>query len=1157
MLTLPLLSMRFPPVPTDYGSCRSGFPVALRRALLGWLALLCLMPTLYAADWANSYGASGANMRVLATLRDSTGNVYAAGYFDAASIGVGGLTLRKTGTQDAFLAKLDSTGTPLWVKNIGGSGATAQGLALASDSSGNVYLSGTYSGGNLSTHGLTILGRLDGFALKYTASGTLVWARNFGGTSGFLTAQGIAVDSSGNVLVTGHYNNANLTRPTLVKLGPSDAFVFKLNAAGTFVWRKTFGGPGASVRGRGIAVDATGNIFLGGDFDSAKLTSPNLARQGTGDAFVFRLDSAGAVQWAKSFGGPGAVARGQSIAVDDSGNVFLGGDFDTANLADPALPLTGTRDAFALKLDASGTTTWAKPFSGAGTALAAQSIATDHLGNVVLAGYFIGPGLNTPALPQIGNSDAFAVLLDAAGTTTWAQNFGGMGAFTYGQGVALDDEGNIYLGGSFNTNSTLFRPSVSITTPHLTSKGLQDAFLFRQTTRITVPDAPTHVVAVAGDSSALITYAAPVSYGGSPITRYTITADPPDGAPSEARSINLTQTYNGLVNGRSYRFTVTATNIAGTGSASVASIAVTPQGSQTLTFANPGDRTLETLQFSVTASSDAGLPVSFASTTPTTCSVAGNTVTLLSAGSCTLAADQPGNAAYKPASRVTQSFQVALASQTISFQNPGQHTVGQAVPLVTSASSGLPLTLVSATPALCSVSGTSATLLAGGTCTITASQAGDNRYAAASSVSQSFRIAKLDQTLTLSNPGPMSLPASPFMLAPVSSANLPVTLGSSTPSVCSVAANLVTPLTGGTCTLSAEQPGNSLYNSATPVSQSFIIARMAQSIAFSGPETLLVGAVSTLSAKASSGLAVTLTSANPAICRINGLQLTAFGAGVCALTASQAGNASYNPAGEVNLSLTIQPQPTAQLIWSSDSLVFPDTVIGSRFSASLVLTNAGGASASLGGVRISSGFTQTGTCSSAQTLAPGASCSVLVTFAPTVLGARSGTLTLGTSASLTPAVVNLSGLAVSPTPATRGACDGVATASFHALAVKDGDSKRFGQRLDILYCQRNFDTSKRFDLYVAVNVPQLGLVFLQSDNTLFGAATFKGQITPYLSNTAVLNLDGAVLALENLPAGLPTGTYSFYALAVPTGKTLLDPVNWVGNLPRADVEISE
>ena len=362
--------------------------------------------------WAKNFGSlTPGNSSVSATARDEAGNTYLAGYFSGTTFTLGSVTLTRIGTQDAFVAKLDASGTVLWAQNSGGrSGASAFGRSIAVDGNGNVYLGGDFANApKLTTPTLIRIGSRDAFALKLDATGAVVWAKNFGGSGATAYGWSIAVDGSGNVYLGGAFYNAILNIPVLIKIGSTDAFALKLDSTGAVVWAQNFGGAGgATAFGRSIAVDGSGNVYLGGDFNSANLTTPSLTKIGAQDAFVFKLDSGG-VAWAKNFGGNGASVFGQSIAVDGSGNVYLGGDLANASLTTPDLTRIGFTDAFAFKLDATGGVAWAKNFGGGGATAYGLGIAVDGSGNVSLGGYFYNADITTPALTRIGNQDALII----------------------------------------------------------------------------------------------------------------------------------------------------------------------------------------------------------------------------------------------------------------------------------------------------------------------------------------------------------------------------------------------------------------------------------------------------------------------------------------------------------------------------------------------------------------------------------------------------------------------------------------------------------------------------------------------------------------------------------------------------------------------------
>jgi mono/diheme cytochrome c family protein len=168
------------------------------------------------------------------------------------------------------------------------------------------------------------------------------------------------------------------------------------------------------------------------------------------------------------------------------------------------------------------------------------------------------------------------------------------------------------------------------------------------------------------------------------------------------------------------------------------------KANQSIAFTNPGDRAFSPSPFALAVSASSGLAVSVVSATPSVCSVSASQVTLLSVGTCTLNANQAGNADYNAAAQVQRSFTVTAASQTISFgaqTSPRDFAAGSfAISPLATASSGLAVTYSSTTPAVCTVSGTTVAMVAPGTCTLAANQAGNANYVAAAQVTQSVTI---------------------------------------------------------------------------------------------------------------------------------------------------------------------------------------------------------------------------------------------------------------------------------------------------------------------------------------------------------------------------------------------------------------------------------
>ena len=183
---------------------------------------------------------------------DSSGNSYVTGYTD------GGLDGNSSsGKQDFFLTKYNSSGTKEWTKQEDSSGDDfAYGVAV--DSSDNIYVTG-YT--DKKFHGNNNSGRFDIFLVKYNSSGTKQWVKQLEGSSkSFDNAQGLAVDSSDNIYVTG-FTSGGLDGNT--SSGKHDIFLVKYNSSGTKQWIQQFG---SSENDLGIAVDvdSKGNIYLTG-----------------------------------------------------------------------------------------------------------------------------------------------------------------------------------------------------------------------------------------------------------------------------------------------------------------------------------------------------------------------------------------------------------------------------------------------------------------------------------------------------------------------------------------------------------------------------------------------------------------------------------------------------------------------------------------------------------------------------------------------------------------------------------------------------------------------------------------------------------------------------------------------------------------------------
>jgi hypothetical protein len=284
------------------------------------------------------------------------------------------------------------------------------------------------------------------------------------GGSGEDAGTGIAVDSSGNAYVTGYTRSTNF--PTANALyatyggGNADAFVAKLNAAGSALVYSTYlGGSGEESSG-GIAVDSSGNAYVTGSTPSTNFPTANAlyATNGGADAFVAKLNATGsALVYCTYLGGSG-LDVGPDISVDSSGNAYVTGftnstDFPTANALYASYG-GGNLDAFVAKLNAAGSALVYSTYLGGSGEDLGHGIAVDSSGNAYVTGYTLStnfPTANALYATQGGGNDGFIAKLNAAGSALVYSTYLGGSGDDAGYGIAVDSSGNAYVTGLTNS----------------------------------------------------------------------------------------------------------------------------------------------------------------------------------------------------------------------------------------------------------------------------------------------------------------------------------------------------------------------------------------------------------------------------------------------------------------------------------------------------------------------------------------------------------------------------------------------------------------------------------------------------------------------------------------------------------------------------------
>jgi hypothetical protein len=315
-------------------------------------------------------------------------------------------------------------------------------------------------------------------------------------------------------------------------------------------------------------------------------------------------------------------------------------------------------------------------------------------------------------------------------------------------------------------------------------------------------------------------------------------------------------------------------------------------------------------------------------------------------------ADQSGNASYEAAPQAQQSIVVGIGSQTIYFLSgvPVSAVVGGAYKVTATATSRLPVSFSSGTPAVCSIEGSTVSFVAGGVCMVDANQAGDSDYEPAVQGQQEFLIAKNAQQIefTSHGPGAATVAGPAYTVSASASSGLPVTLSSGAPEICTVTGATVAFVGAGQCIIEADEPGSTSYEAAVPITQAFAVAKGSQMVEFTShpPASATVGGSGyVVSAVASSGLPASITAATPSVCSLEGSIVSFVSEGICSFNAYQAGNANYETAVPVEQSfnvsaaLVLKSGPFAS---SSSFSVHGNPTVSSKTGAITFTMSAGG-----------------------------------------------------------------------------------------------------------------------------------------------------------------------------------------------------------------------
>jgi uncharacterized delta-60 repeat protein len=318
--------------------------------------------------------------------------------------------------------------TTSWTKQLGTS-SNDYGQGVTVDSSNNIYVTGRTYGG---LDGNTNSGGEDLFLVKYD-NGTKQWTQQLG-TSSDDEGWGVTVDSSDNIYVTGR-TYGGLDGNT--NSGSYDIFLVKYNSSGTKQWTKQLGTSSGDY-GRGVTVDSSNNIYVTG-YTQGGLDGNTSS--GSRDIFLVKYYDNGTKQWTKQLG-TSSDDYGYGVTVDSSDNLYVTG-YTSGGL--DGNTSSGDKDLFLVKYNSSGTKQWTKQL-GTSSTDRGFGVTVDSSNNIYVTGYTQG-GLDGNT--NSGSYDIFLVKYNSSGTKQWTKQLG-TSSSEGGVGVTVDSSDNIYVTGYTN-----------------------------------------------------------------------------------------------------------------------------------------------------------------------------------------------------------------------------------------------------------------------------------------------------------------------------------------------------------------------------------------------------------------------------------------------------------------------------------------------------------------------------------------------------------------------------------------------------------------------------------------------------------------------------------------------------------------------------------
>ncbi|MCG3153281.1 MAG: hypothetical protein GEEBNDBF_02593 [bacterium] len=414
--------------------------------------------------WAVQHGGTG-NDLLYAVHATPTGDCYVGGAFlGAVDFGFGSVS--PSGSSDAWLLKLDAEGAPVWVRTFGGTAGDQVNRIATDPVTGDVVVTGLFNNSCDFGNGtpLAAVGSTDIYIAKYTPTNAFVWARAYG-TAGADSGRGIAVDAAGEVVVSGSaVGTLDLGGGPVAGAGLADGWLLKLTSGGTHVWDRRIMGSSIDFAQR-VAVNSSNEVYLAGEARSIDLGAGVICSAGGADGYVLKYTSTGTLLWTHWWGSS-TNDLVDDLAVDSTGAAYVCGPFGgSLSLGGPVITNAGGFDGYLVKVSNSGVYQWDYTIrTSAVTQDRIQGLAVSPTDQVTICGVF-GNDVDFGGGPRThSTSGEDAFVARLASDGTWLWD-----AIYTGTGnqslidVASDNAGDVRSGGTFQ-NSVDADPGVGVQT---------------------------------------------------------------------------------------------------------------------------------------------------------------------------------------------------------------------------------------------------------------------------------------------------------------------------------------------------------------------------------------------------------------------------------------------------------------------------------------------------------------------------------------------------------------------------------------------------------------------------------------------------------------------------------------------------------------------